>query len=71
MLVIKDNVKLKDLKNFGFEDCKESYFISFNDYDYISICVDTRTIRFVCLNNELMEDLLYDLIQAGLVEKVE
>lgn len=71
MLMIKENVNLKDLKKFGFEDCKETYFISFNDYDYISICADTRDIRFVCLNNELVADLLYDLIQAGLVEKVE
>lgn len=85
MLKIKDNVDLKELEKFGFEEDR------FGDYvkklpvkehfkfktSYANIMIDRTEkigrIGFVidniyCLDIEL--DTLYDLIQAGLVEKV-
>ena len=70
MLKIKDNVDLKKLEKFGFkkkyyynayvlesEDCKQDIV-----FDY-----ETRKLCFCNWGY----DILYDLIQAGLVEKVE
>ena len=77
MLKIKDDVDLKELEKFGFvyHDDKEScyygccenndgfrhYFI--NNAKFISVYVITKKSLFDM-------DILYDLIQAGLVEKV-
>ena len=78
MLKIKDNVNLKELEKFGFEytpycrdkegnDCLIYCFLSISPYD--------RTIAISSGVDEINGDdeieKLFDLIQAGLVEKVE
>ena len=81
MLKIKDNVDLKELLKFGFYDSLGIYQkvleytvdkIIWND---VNLCVekDTRIIR---ISNHIETDnynldTLYDLIQAGLVERVK
>ena len=79
MLKIKDNVDLKELEKFGldfkpnFYKEKECYVIYKQDrfgqhYVKLSINIHTRLIR-VSSSVEVI-DTLFDLIQAGLVEKV-
>lgn len=82
MLKIKNSIELRELERFGFE----KYQISFNHklidkyelkilkskHEINNIIIgEDRIIHYnqmsVC--NEL-EDVIYDLIQAGLVEKV-
>ena len=72
MLRIKDNVDLKELEKFGFKDYGTFYRIAwfvctFEAEDYI--CVDKET-RKISLYRGGYIDVLFDLIQAGLVEKV-
>lgn len=77
MLKIKNEVNLKELERFGF---KESYFddsyrkkvyLGNDDDDRVVYRIDkkTRIIRITRLDGEL-DDTLYDLIKANLVEKV-
>ena len=79
MLKIKDNVDLKELEKFGLEfrpnfyKEKECYVIYKQDrygqyYVKLSINVHTRLIR-VSVSTKII-NVLFDLIQAGLVEKV-
>lgn len=70
MLKIKDNV---DLKEIGC-DISEDEFDQIWAYDELLFDKDTRRI----LENQFFSDVvdvrlenLYDLIQAGLVEKIE
>lgn len=67
MLKIKDNVDLKELKKFGFE------FIYGNTYwnKKVSIHSNTRKIRVTTWKSPYEIDVLYDLIKADLVEKVD
>ena len=78
MLKIKDNVDLKELEKYGFEydDYSGQYKIcerNINGSNYIYINVWNRKILFRqdkpldkgCLN------VLYDLIKADLIEKVD
>ena len=82
MLKIKDNVDLKELEKFGFtryepdeyyrvdeDECNKSarYILWENDFGTMDIEEDTRRIWTISSNY----DILFDLIQAGLVEKVE
>ena len=78
-LRIKDNVDLKELEKFGFEENKSgwtnkkyTHFVrSMGCCAYkILIEKDTRIIHFN-IPTKPIYDLLFDLIQAGLVEKVE
>lgn len=72
MLKIKDNVDLKELEKYGFKvidtdvfksvHYKQSYFISPNED---KIIVPDKII----MGNDL--DVIYDLIQAGLVERID
>ena len=82
MLKIKDNVNLKELEKFGFKRCSNSdeYVLHFARYvngKVYSYIVITKTRRISCLNYVAMEheqravEVLFDLIQAGLVKKVE
>ena len=78
MLKIKDNVDLKELEKFGF-----AYFINnCGTYGY-SINLLKGYVTIIEKDNEfhssfderriplnITQDLLYDLIQAGIVEKV-
>lgn len=82
MLKIKDNVDLKELEKFGFkyiEDLltKAPYYFKktyLKNDDDDRICyhveVNTRKIIISRLDGDL-DNTLYDLIKADLVEKVE
>ena len=80
MLKIKDDVDLKELEKFGFKfmkcDNKQYYTKQFVDDDGWSRAywVDTEKKQIELEANNpviLLDDTLYDLIQAELVEKVE
>lgn len=78
MLKIKDTVALEELEKFGFtlyKDKHEEYYYVGETYWGANITIsDKRKIEF---NDEWwgddfdIMDKLYDLIQAGLVEKVK
>lgn len=74
MLKIKDNVDLKELEKFGFKYDKNmhEYEIGYIFNGYISIEKNDRLIKPIYDENMWIdiEDLLYDLIKANLVEKV-
>lgn len=77
MLKIKDNVDLKELEKFGFVEYHGKYFHR-DDESYENVVVqENRYISFeseeVSICGAFIEDklsILFDLIQAGLVEKV-
>ena len=71
MLKIKEEVDLKELEKFGFET-EDDGFIWCEPHEDIVI----NTQRYILVYGDDEEgnyslDVLYDLIQAGLVEKVE
>lgn len=77
MLRIKDSVDLKELEKFGFKEFKKiySYSIASNYGNAVELSVwkEDRTIALVVDYEEFFTediDVFYDLIQAGLVEKV-
>lgn len=80
MLKIKDNVDLKELEKFGFKNVsyKNYVYTPKVDIDLNEIWVDgdtkkidiidyTHNVEYIIDENL---DKLFDLIQAGLVEKV-
>ena len=79
MLKIKDDVDLEKLKDFGFVTSitynplsyvKKVYLNNENDdKNFYRISKSSRKIELTRLDGEL-DDTLYDLIQAGLVEKI-
>lgn len=82
MLKIKDNIDLKELESFGFSytnEYEQIYLLKENKDSAVDDCilVHERNITLRVDNNcvPLFEDydltVLYDLIQAGLVEKVK
>lgn len=77
MLKVKDEVDLKELEKFGFEEDDGEYYYNFKPYtkfEYSYLCVDykkeilTDYVEYEHISK--MTDLIFDLIQAGLVEKV-
>lgn len=77
MLKIRDNVDKKELEKFGF---KKDYYVDEKVYVYrfeigtsykeeIIVWTSDKSIQVSCGIKTLT--ILYDLIQAGLVEKVE
>ena len=86
MLKIKDNIDLKELEKFGFE-FSNSWHMSCWNYSgediwtvySIDIVPSTRELDCkICTGDEDcsvnitgLPNILFDLIQAGLVEKVE
>lgn len=62
MLKIKDNVDLKELEKFVFKKDKNIYY-------YVLMIFDNRKI--LNLTDDNGNVLLYDLIKADLVEKLE
>lgn len=77
MLKIKDNIPLEKLEEFGFSTSKyyplsyvkKVYLCNENDDRlFYHISKKTRKIKLARLDEEL-DDTLYDLITAGLVEK--
>ena len=82
MLKIKDNIDLKKLEKFGFKYIVEKYksYIYINKFIEIDIFLDLENecenkVLFMLTSqynrNYANLDILYDLIQAGLVEKVK
>jgi len=84
MLKIKDNVDLKELEKYGFYKPKKGeykdYVLMTNDDNgnnsHISICnYDGKQRSIMLIENaysyKLGQDMLYDLIKADLVEKVD
>jgi hypothetical protein len=81
MLKIKDNVDLKELEKFGFEKDGYDYYYDFIPYNednsngqYICADIKTRKIYLDYIDLDYFNksaELLYDLIKADLVEKVE
>lgn len=75
MLKIKDNVDLKDLKKYGFRCHKDLiYKPKYKVWNVIEVSVDpnTRIIKIAGIPDlfHTVEDTLYDLIKADLVEKI-
>lgn len=83
MLKIKDNVDLKELEKFGFKPKYDEDTGEIKQYVYKVMTTNGRTIRGIIITNyyrgttwEINDietgflDKIYDLIQAGLVEKV-
>ena len=81
MLKIKDNIDLKELEKFGFEKYidDDGYVLDFityidgKEYSYIEITKERKiSLDYVELEHyQQSVEVLFDLIQAGLVEKVE
>lgn len=75
MLKIKDNVDLKELEKFGFKpdeyDLFYEYQLKSKCKDIIMINMRNKNFGFYQTYNGKSYDILYDLIKAGLVEKVE
>ena len=78
MLKIRDDVDLKELEKFGFKKTEYSYIRNYNREDY-TITIEVEFNRRIYIENDfydndyacLIPNVIYDLIQAGLVEKVE
>lgn len=74
-LKIKDNVDLKELEKFGFVEINYVNMIIYkyeNDYGNIIIGQDKIVhLNHITVNNTALLDIVYDLIKADLVEKVE
>ncbi len=80
MRKIKDNVDLKKLKKYGFEeakpmDYKYPYFLEINSNEYI--LVENRRLYYY-VEDELygyadpkVFDVIYDLTRDGLLEEVD
>lgn len=69
MLKIKESVDLKELEKYGFIKMDNDYAIAPKNLSYDCICVSND--RILCLGDIEDYDVLYDLIKADLVEKVE
>ena len=73
MLKIKKE-KLEELKNYGFYETPTTYLIKWMSGEEICVFKKTRAIRILgnFANCEFYNsDILYDLIKADLVEKVD
>lgn len=75
MLKIKDSVDLKELEKFGFREernvgyASNIYWILKKD-KIIRLQLNSKTEEYLWRNNAI-EDVIYDLFQADMVEKVE
>lgn len=77
MLKIKDNIDLKELEKFGFEKGILHYVFSGEElgepYKIVIRCEPLVYARRIFLHKDdlTIPNVIFDLIQAGLVEKVE
>lgn len=74
MLKIKDNVDLKELKNFMFLETAQDYYYPVIDCSIeLRVWKDDRTL-YINVNayDDYVDELdkLFELFQAGLIEKV-
>lgn len=74
MLKVKDNIDLKELEKFGFLEAEQYYY-----YPAVDCVMELRVWKtdktfYISVNDyeDIIEEIdkLFDLIQAGLVEKV-
>lgn len=75
MLKIKDNVDLKELEKFGFEYFENGNYKAYQKGElfrqFMCVELDRRKLDIYTADDMgIDEDTLYDLIKAGLVEKV-
>ena len=75
MLRIKDNIDLKELKKFGFLEAEQYYYSKEDCVVELRISKTDRRLYIIVYDLEydvIIEDidLLFDIIEAGLVEKV-
>ena len=81
MLKIKDNVDLKELEKFGFikvrkgmtdfvPEVKYWYTLNNSEYDCITVFKDKHIFFGIDCYGKT-HDIIYDLIKADLVEKVD
>ena len=73
MLKIKDNVDLKELEKYGFdlEQTKDKFDQVYGFDKGLLFYKDSNTIILPWNNQSTALDVLYDLIKADLVEKVD
>ena len=83
MLKIKDEVDLSELEKFGFKwiDETELCYIKYSrcgfsiydeeSYFMLSVLTNDRVIRYITSAVDDYINVIFDLIQANLVEKVE
>lgn len=82
MLKIKDYINLKELEKFGLKKKEKTLrattqteYIGYeretiDSEDFIYVDKDTRRLSFLITYHSELEDIIFDLIKAGLVEKV-
>ena len=80
-LRIKKDIDLKELEKFGFEKDGYNYYYDFIPYnedgsngEYILVDIKTRKTYLDYIDLDYFDkavELLYDLIKADMVEKVE
>ena len=77
MLKIRDDVDLEELRKYGFVKRnsilrpREYVYMTLDGYDNIPTYVIYETDRLIGSQEYYLSNTIYDLIQAGLVEKVE
>jgi len=77
MLKIKDDVDLKELKQYGFKihETKEWYYFDVDRRTDLFVKPLTKQIIFVAYSYDTKDitnlDIIYNLIKDGLVEKVD
>lgn len=79
MLKIKDNVDLKELEKYEFRELTFSYQLEFDCEDYSIILKIDKNTKYIYIQNDYYDsdytskipNVLYDLIKADLVEKVD
>lgn len=75
MLKIKDDIDLKELEKYGFRYHKDLVYKSKKgEWSVVEVSIDpfTKIINIASIQDlfHTVEDTLYDLIKADLVEKV-
>lgn len=75
MLKIKDGVYLRALFPLGFKQSNNFIYKPRKDTDIPLITIDIKTriisIQGICDRNNTVEDTLYSLFEADLVERIE
>lgn len=70
MLKIKDNIPLEKLEEFGFEYNELDFnYVWKNRHNVKCLIINTDTYNIFNYGDKNAQDILYDLITAGLVEK--
>lgn len=71
MLRIKPEIDLKELEKFGFKYIKNNWGSDYYNNGYIFVYTEDRQVclKVIDIANKA-QDMLFDLIQKGLIEKV-